>query len=493
MKTKFNIFVFLLSSLLLGSGCNDWLDVKPMYQMENDDMFSTEKGFKDALVGCYIKLAGESLYGTNMTMTFTEYLAQFWDFSSGNGRDEATLKSFDYKTAYAENNIQGIYAAFYEVIAHANGVLENIRKYGHVIEREDMRKIIEAEALAIRAFCHTDILRLFGQIPQNSTISVQLPYATAVSIELVPYYPYKQFVSLIFKDIEKAQELLLESDPVFQYTFEELDDFLNQRQSAVVLQDAFLGFRRMRFNYWALEGLKARLYLYIGDKDKAYVAASNVINARTKKGQEMISLSGRSDLQKNKLYLTCPSECILALNNNHLADYRDVLFSSTSGHLTEEHYLDLYEGQSLDRNNRAKVLWQKKETAISGMFYYDFQKYNQPVNEENKFTTHFNIIPLIRLSEMYLIAMETAPALQEANELYRIYMEDRNVVVNSASTQSKLHDELLKEYRREFFGEGQMFFTYKRLGASRMLWKNDRKVVEKDYILPLPKTELGTK
>ena len=206
----------------------------------------------------------------------------------------------------------------------------------------------------------------------------------------------------------------------------------------------------------------------------------------------MISLSGLSDLQKDKLYLTCPSESVLALNNNHLADYRESLFSSTSGHLTEAHYLDLYEGQSVDINNRPQKIWKKTETAIAGIFYYDFQKYNQPASGENKFTTHFSLVPLIRLSEMYLIAMETATTLQEANGFYKIYMEDRGVIASDLN-QSQLNDEILKEYRREFFGEGQMFFTYKRLGAKRMLWKSDREVGEKDYILPLPKTELGTK
>ena len=125
MKTKFNIFAFLFMAILIGSSCNDWLDVKPQSQMENDDMFSSEKGFKDALTGCYIKLATPSLYGTKMTMTFTEYLAQFWDFSTGNGKDESLLKDFNYESAYVEGEIKGVYKAYYEVIAHTNSVLEN--------------------------------------------------------------------------------------------------------------------------------------------------------------------------------------------------------------------------------------------------------------------------------------------------------------------------------------------------------------------------------
>lgn len=491
MKTNFNIFTFLIITLLLGSSCNDWLDVKPHSQMENDDMFSTEKGFKDALTGCYIKLASPSLYGTNMTMTFTEYLAQFWDFTTYNGKNESLLKAFDYESAYAEREIQSVYKAFYEVIAHANGILENIPVHGDAIQNEHLRKIIEAEALGIRAFCHTDILRLFGQIPQNPTIQVQLPYATSVSINTVPYYSYDNYISLILQDIETAQKLLLESDPVNQYTFDELDNFMNKTDYDVHLESSFLGFRRMRFNYWALEGLKARLYLYIGDKENARTAANNVLNAKTKDGKKMIALSGLSDLQNDNLYLTCPSECILALNNNHLADYTNSLFTSISRHLTEAHYKDLYDGQSIDINNRPKKIWKRTESEMVGNFYYDFQKYNQPENSENEFTTHFNIIPLIRLSEMYLIAIEAANSAQEANSLYKTYMEDRGVIVNELK-QSQIADEILKEYRREFFGEGQMFFTYKRLGVNKMLWKNDREVNEKDYILPLPKSELGT-
>lgn len=485
MKTKFNIFAFLFMAILIGSSCNDWLDVKPQSQMENDDMFSSEKGFKDALTGCYIKLATPSLYGTKMTMTFTEYLAQFWDFSTGNGKDESLLKDFNYESAYVEGEIKGVYKAYYEVIAHTNSVLENILVHGDAIQSDNMRKIIEAEALGIRAFCHVDILRLFGQIPQNPSIKVQLPYATSVSINAVPYYSYEEFVSLLLKDIETAQKLLQESDPVCQYTFEELDDSSIQN-----LEDSFLAFRRMRFNYWALEGLKARLYLYIGDKENARVAANNVINAKTKDGKLVVALSGLTDLQNDKLYLTCPSECILAVNNNHLADYVKNLFTSLSGHLTETHYKDLYEGQSVDINNRPKKIWKKMESTTVGKFYYDFQKYTQPESEENKFTTHFNIVPLIRLSEMYLIAIECASSVQEANSLYKIYMKDRGVIAQNLN-QSQLDDEILKEYRREFFGEGQMFFTYKRLGTKQMLWKGDREVTEKDYILPLPKTELG--
>ena len=48
--------------------------------------------------------------------------------------------------------------------------------------------------------------------------------------------------------------------------------------------------------------------------------------------------------------------------------------------------------------------------------------------------------------------------------------------------------EIVNEYRREFIAEGQMFFTYKRLGSSTMLWNNTQ-IKEENYIVPVPASE----
>ena len=48
---------------------------------------------------------------------------------------------------------------------------------------------------------------------------------------------------------------------------------------------------------------------------------------------------------------------------------------------------------------------------------------------------------------------------------------------------------IFNEYRREFFGEGQMFYTYKRNGSTSMLWNSSTNIGENVYVLPLPTTE----
>ena len=35
----------------LGTGCSNWLDVKPSTRVEQEEMFSTEDGFKNTLTG----------------------------------------------------------------------------------------------------------------------------------------------------------------------------------------------------------------------------------------------------------------------------------------------------------------------------------------------------------------------------------------------------------------------------------------------------------
>lgn len=469
------------------SSCNDWLDVTPKTQKAEEDAFKTAKGFQDALAACYIKMNDASLYGSRLMMTDIEYLAQHWSFDESNNRNAASMRDFEYTSDYPKNTLKSIYSGLYNVIAQANTVLENVRTRGDVIAKDDVRAVVEAEALGIRAFCHTDILRLFGQMPQNGTRKVQLAYAEEVTTAAIPFYGFDDFVNLILRDIDAAMALLKDHDPLFKYTFAELDDFTNSKYD-VELQDDFLGFRRFRFNYYALKALKARLYMYLGDKSKAREEAKGVIDALDRNGNKMLTLAGESDFANENYAL--PSECILALSNYNLEENLKMLFNNgTKGlYLATERYNNLFSGKSSE-SNRTKV-WSVVSREPKHVL---FLKYNQPENassiETTVLATQKQVIPLIRLSEMYLIAMESATSLADVNVLYREYMTARGVVATDL-TEEQVMREIMQEYHREFFGEGMMFYTYKRWGTTQILWKTDREVGENDYIAPLPDTEV---
>ena len=96
---------------------------------------------------------------------------------------------------------------------------------------------------------------------------------------------------------------------------------------------------------------------------------------------------------------------------------------------------------------------------------------------------------MLRMSEVYLILMETTTVLEEANALYVDYMRARNVNITETFTSLEgVKDFVLSEIRREFYGEGHMFYAYKRVGCKRMLW-GANEIGEAEYILPLPDSE----
>lgn len=489
---KLLFYITLFATLSLVS-CNDWLDVSPEAETTEDEMFTEVNGFKSALTACYIKLNSANLYGCRLIMTDIEYLAQHWSYNTDNFRDVEKLKDFQYDIEYAENTFSTIYGEMYNTIAQANTILLNMPEHGSVITNEDLKAVIEAEALSIRAFCHFDILRLFGQIPQNATQKVSLPYAKTVSKEQIPYYTFDEFVSLILADLDAAEKLFKDHDPLLKYNFTELDNYYNSDYD-VTLEDEYLGFRRFRFNYYAVKALQARIYMYLGKKTEAYTTAMEVINAVDKEGKKMLDLAGIAEMNANHFAL--PSECILALSNSNLEDNIQTLtdlYNTTTGiYLTENQFeKDLFVGQSVAINNRV-YLWNRTQDH-QGSIKPRLKKYDQPESSSNTtleaLASLYQVVPLIRLSEMYLIAMESTASLNEANTLYSTYMTARNVAARTL-TQEALTAEILREYRREFFGEGQMFYTYKRLGEKNMLWKVDRDVTENDYVVPLPSSEL---
>lgn len=55
MRKYIQIISFLLAAVTL-SGCENWLDVKPETEVNEDDMFNTEQGFMDALYGIYVNM-----------------------------------------------------------------------------------------------------------------------------------------------------------------------------------------------------------------------------------------------------------------------------------------------------------------------------------------------------------------------------------------------------------------------------------------------------
>ena len=72
-------------------------------------------------------------------------------------------------------------------------------------------------------------------------------------------------------------------------------------------------------------------------------------------------------------------------------------------------------------------------------------------------------------------------------------MKARNVSLQiNAGTPENKEKFLNLEYNKEFYGEGQLFFQYKRRGEKNILWSNVEGT-KSVYELPIPKTEVKYK
>ena len=482
---------------LLATSCDDWLDVRGENISKENNQFENYKGFRDALTGCYMAMGDEDAYGQRLTMTDVECLANLW-YVEDSYETQAPLKYYlshhDYANDYSRPAIKAIYAKLFHIVASANVLLKNIAEKGGNIADPQARAVVEGEAYAIRAYCQFDILRLFGQLPKGATKQVSLPYSYTTSIDETPaYYSFNDYVACLKKDIDKAEALLKDNDPVFGNTFSQL----NNASSA---EDDFLYYRQSRLNYWAVRALHARMALYIGDTADANAIATEIINAKGADGNALMSLSGTSDLTKG--YNALPSECLFYLSkynvnsyaNNKLVGGRITQVTTSTYFITNEQLNSLYSSipGSTASHNRYLYQWNRnaqdtfaKQHAVTKKYWYD-------ENNASSYylTTKYQVIPMLRMSEVYLIAMETAKDLSTAQALYDAYMRDCQFTLYEPFTSlEEVKKEIVNEYRRELFAEGQMFFCYKRIAERNMMW-NNKTMEEADYILPLPSSEI---
>ncbi|MGN0280857.1 MAG: RagB/SusD family nutrient uptake outer membrane protein [Prevotella sp.] len=493
--TKYIIMMFVIA--LLATSCDDWLDVRGENISKENDQFENYKGFRDALTGCYMAMGDADAYGQSLTMTDIENMANLWyiEDSYKTGRPvKYYLSHHDYSDDNVRPVVKAIYAKLFNIVASANVLLKNIDEKGGAVDEKTAMKVIEGEAYAIRAFCQFDVLRLFGQLPKGGVEQVSLPYSYTTGINERPsYYGYSEYVSLLKKDIEKAESLLKDSDPIFQQTFTQLNNPANA-------DDDFMCYRQSRLNYWAVRALHARMALYIGETSEANAIAREIISAKGADGNNVISLSATSDL--NNGYNALPSECLFYLSKYDVNTYaNNLLIGGLTAQVRDDNYFlssdmltQLFASLpgSTASHNHYLYLWNRSVKNPSGVVRPAIKKYwyDELSADSYTLTTKRQIIPMLRLSEIYLIAIETAGNLSEAQDLYDAYMRDRQFTIYEPfATLDAVKAEMTEEYRREFFAEGQMFFCYKRNAAKSMMWCDDE-IKEEDYILPLPSTEI---
>lgn len=185
---KFKILYTGLVCTLLCLSCQKNLDQYPSNGVSTDIVFNNPGDFDLAVRGMYGGLRGavapEQPYGT-------AYLGGeavlFGDILSDNMIIvQSGRKSFqDFnRWTYASNATSNLFKDAYLVIRRANSILANIEKLPSGAHKDN----VKAEALAIRAMCHFDVLRMYAKRYDVTTEQTDLgiPYVTSIDANLLP-------------------------------------------------------------------------------------------------------------------------------------------------------------------------------------------------------------------------------------------------------------------------------------------------------------------
>lgn len=480
--------VYILLAALLFTACEQWLDKpRPKGESEAKDMFKTEEGFQTVLIGVYVEMAKEHLYGKRMSIQMPEMFAQMWN--AGANSDEELLKQFNFNSSRARMMVSESWMAYFKCIANLNILLDEIDAKQHLFSNGNY-ELIKGEALGLRAFLHFEVLRMWGPVPRNVDPSAAaIPYVKHVTKNVgeLLSVSYRTVVDNILEDLDDA-ETLLAADPIIKFSKITLNTPSTGSQGTI--GDEFHYFRDSRFNLFAVKATKARVYLWDGRKSEAFDCATEVIEGVRDGGSKLFTLADESELERGDIQMT--TEQIFAVENYYLGKLMEPLFkplgaiNQTSAVVTE-----LYEGNIDEIRFRGNRFWREKmNPGGGGGTTYQFLKY-LAVSEDGTEEKYRNYVPLIRLSEMYFIAMECADDIEEAKGYFSTYRLARNLrsEYENELTEATLLRRLEKEYLKDFIGEGQMFYFYKRNAMNRISWPNNVDMSMSSYVIPKPDSQ----
>ena len=160
MKNKIYHILAVMLLAIVCTACTDWLDIQPSDRIAEENNFSSPSGFKKSLNGIYVELNRDAIYGRNLSCGFIEVLAQRYAVSDEN-RSVKEYMLFRYDGSDAKSIIQSIWDTSYKLIANINAIIKNTESNPDVLVGNYYR-IVRGEALALRAYLHFDLFRLFG-------------------------------------------------------------------------------------------------------------------------------------------------------------------------------------------------------------------------------------------------------------------------------------------------------------------------------------------
>ncbi|SMC38618.1 RagB/SusD family nutrient uptake outer membrane protein [Pedobacter africanus] len=462
MNTRFIYLILLCFVSGLVSSCNKWLDVEPNSQIKSSELFKTESGFKEALAGIYTLITDPKLYGKELQYGMIGVLSHEWSAYATAYNEDG---EYEYGSTAVQGRINDVWLGLYQAISNANNLLDQIDAKQQVFSGDNYA-IIKGETLALRAFLHFELVRLFGASYLIDPNKPAIPYVFQYAAKQTPQSTVKETYVFILKDLEAAKALL-KADPIF-----------TGKVITEGVDNGYLINRQVHLNYYAVEALMARLYYNTGEYDKARTAANTVINSGK------FSFSTQANFL-NGVDFTGAPEHIFGL---HIFNQFNYAIQNLSQEGTNVFSLNATTLGSYYENNSSDYRFSylfAQGTGSSASNRY-LLKYSEPTTQNLYYR---NKSALVKLAEMYfIIAGSNLAEGKGIIEALNKVRQARGVAALGAEPADPTAT-YLTEFRKEFFGEGQLFHQYKRLNKAIIAGTGKDLVAIKAYILPLPVSE----
>lgn len=533
---KRRIFSILMTNLLLisMSSCNDWLNVPVDGQSTADELFEIGDGYRSALHGIYKSMASPTLYGRELQFGIIDFFSGQYDINVNSSDVSNTMYIAAGKRAYKDVKLQpqidAIWLSAFNSIASANDLIKHIQKESNEkfsagkIERDD----ILGEAIAIRAFLHLDMLRLFAPAPINDDGANYIPYVTEFPDKRATHLPVKEVLGKIIADLEEARTLVKPYDfsPLgFSASVSGEARFYNSLQYGMegatnpAAQDQFFLGRGYRFSYWSITALLARAHQYNStfdpaSLDKAQQYAEEVLEA-TFDGANSSKYNPFKDERFSFTWVDQPEEMndirmvstlIMGLYNEKQLDIAGLesLFPREKSQHSTTLFIINRDGQDIFKTTTdidetttdirsTRLIYEPKSSYRT---YLSTKWYVKEKNTKERDRT-ITILPLLRTSELRYILAECKARKGDYDGAYNIINEMRgNRGLDSyqlpiQNSWNGFMKDLVREGQREWISEGQLFYLYKRLNAGV---KRDNGTTtplsNEESILPMPAAEM---
>jgi len=417
MKNIFNkISIMLLTAATIFSGCTkNFLEKSPNNSLSPVVALGNISALQTALNGDYARLRSVSLYGRDIPVSGDLLADNAFVESKNSGR---YLPQFNYSVINTDGIAFDIWNDGYNAILDANNIIDA------TVTGADA---IKAQAYAIRALMYFKLVNVYAKPFTDDPTAMGVP----IVLHYNPYnYPSRSSVKDVYTQIISDLQAGFKSAPVYTNS--------------------------ITLSKYAIEGLLARAYLYMGDYTNAKIAAVDVIN---NSGFTLVTPGIFNAFWSNPAAHADKVEVLYevdadAINNNGFNDIAGIYINGYQDIYASSQLYNLY--SAIDIRRTLYITGKTK----SGAFAFLVNKYpNAQSNDRDN-------IKVIRLAEVYLIAAESSvtsspsDAVKYLNAL--VAKRDPSFVGYNDAGAALLND-IVQERRKELAFEGDRLYDLNRL------------------------------